>query len=158
NIPITTLEEHDIDLAVDGADEVDPALNLIKGGGAAHTLEKIIDYSADRFIVIVDDSKMVETLGKFPVPLEVIPTAARVVSQILEDMGVATSIRMAERKDGPVITDHGNFVIDAEFGILNEPEELEIELNSIPGVVENGIFSGVVDQVFVGTPDGIKKI
>ncbi|PKL68879.1 MAG: ribose 5-phosphate isomerase A [Methanobacteriales archaeon HGW-Methanobacteriales-1] len=158
NIPVTTLEEHDIDLAVDGADEVDPALNLIKGGGAAHTLEKIIDYSADRFIVIVDDSKMVETLGKFPVPLEVIPTAARVVSQILEDMGVATSIRMAERKDGPVITDNGNFVIDAEFGILNDPEELEIELNSIPGVVENGIFSGVVDQVFVGTPDGIKKI
>ncbi|MDO8869762.1 MAG: ribose-5-phosphate isomerase RpiA [Methanobacteriaceae archaeon] len=158
NIPVTTLEEHDIDLAVDGADEVDPALNLIKGGGAAHTLEKIIDYSADRFIVIVDDSKMVETLGKFPVPLEVIPTASRVVSQILEDMGVVTSIRMAERKDGPVITDNGNFVIDAEFGILNDPEELEIELNSIPGVVENGIFSGVVDQVFVGTPDGIKKI
>ena len=158
NIPVTTLEEHDIDLAVDGADEVDPALNLIKGGGAAHTLEKIIDYSANRFIVIVDDSKMVETLGKFPVPLEVIPTASRVVSQILEDMGVATSIRMAERKDGPVITDNGNFVIDAEFGILNDPEELEIELNSIPGVVENGIFSGVVDQVFVGTPDGIKKI
>lgn len=158
NIPVTTLEEHDIDLAVDGADEVDPALNLIKGGGAAHTLEKIIDYSADRFIVIVDDSKMVENLGKYPVPLEVIPTASRVVSQILEDMGVATSIRMAERKDGPVITDNGNFVIDAEFGILNEPEELEIELNSIPGVVENGIFSGVVDQVFVGTPDGIKKI
>ena len=124
NIPVTTLEEHDIDLAVDGADEVDPALNLIKGGGAAHTLEKIIDYSADRFIVIVDDSKMVETLGKFPVPLEVIPTASRVVSQILEDMGVATSIRMAERKDGPVITDNGNFVIDAEFGILNDPEEL----------------------------------
>lgn len=158
NIPVTTLEEHDIDLAVDGADEVDPALNLIKGGGAAHTLEKIIDYSANRLIVIVDDSKMVETLGKFPVPLEVIPTASRVVSQILEDMGVATSIRMAERKDGPVITDNGNFVIDAEFGILNDPEELEIELNSIPGVVENGIFSGVVDQVFVGTPDGIKKI
>lgn len=158
NIPVTTLEEHDVDIAVDGADEVDPALNLIKGGGAAHTLEKIVDYSADRFIVIVDDSKMVKTLGKFPVPVEVIPTASRIVSQILEDMGAATSIRMAERKDGPVITDNGNFVIDAEFGILNDPEDLEIELNSIPGVVENGIFSGVVDQVFVGTPEGIKKI
>lgn len=157
NIPVTTLEEHDVDIAVDGADEVDPALNLIKGGGAAHTLEKIVDYSADRFIVIVDDSKMVKNLGAFPVPLEVIPTASRIVSRILEDMGAAVSIRMAERKDGPVITDNGNFVIDAEFGILNEPEELEIELNSIPGVVENGIFSGVVDQVFVGTPDGIKK-
>lgn len=157
NIPVTTLEEHDVDIAVDGADEVDPALNLIKGGGAAHTLEKIVDYSADRFIVIVDDSKMVKNLGAFPVPLEVIPTASRIVSRILEDMGAAVSIRMAERKDGPVITDNGNFVIDAEFGILNEPEELEIELNSIPGVVENGIFSGVVDQVFVGTPEGIKK-
>jgi ribose 5-phosphate isomerase A len=157
NIPVTTLEEHDVDIAVDGADEVDPALNLIKGGGAAHTLEKIVDYSADRFIVIVDDSKMVKNLGAFPVPLEVIPTASRIVSRILEDMGAAVSIRMAERKDGPVITDNGNFVIDAEFGILNEPAELEIELNSIPGVVENGIFSGVVDQVFVGTPEGIKK-
>lgn len=157
NIPVTTLEEHDVDIAVDGADEVDPGFNLIKGGGAAHTLEKIVDYSADRFIVIVDDSKMVKNLGAFPVPLEVIPTASRIVSQILEDMGAAVSIRMAERKDGPVITDNGNFVIDAEFGILNEPAELEIELNSIPGVVENGIFSGVVDQVFVGTPDGIKK-
>ncbi len=158
NIPVTTLEEHDVDIAVDGADEVDPAMNLIKGGGAAHTLEKIVDYSADRFIVIVDDSKMVKTLGEFPVPVEVIPTASRIVSQILEDMGAATSIRMAERKDGPVITDNGNFVIDAEFGLLNDPEDLEIELNSIPGVVENGIFSGVVDQVFVGTPEGIKKI
>lgn len=157
NIPVTTLEEHDVDIAVDGADEVDPGFNLIKGGGAAHTLEKIVDYSADRFIVIVDDSKMVKNLGAFPVPLEVIPTASRIVSQILEDIGAAVSIRMAERKDGPVITDNGNFVIDAEFGILNEPAELEIELNSIPGVVENGIFSGVVDQVFVGTPDGIKK-
>jgi ribose 5-phosphate isomerase A len=158
NIPITTLEEHDVDIAVDGADEVDPALNLIKGGGAAHTLEKIVDYSADRFIVIVDDSKMVKTLGAFPVPVEVIPAASRIVTHILEDMGAATSIRMAERKDGPVITDNGNFVIDAEFGVLNDPEDLEIELNSIPGVVENGIFSGVVDQVFVGTPDGIEKI
>lgn len=158
NIPVTTLEEHDVDIAVDGADEVDPALNLIKGGGAAHTLEKIVDYSADRFIVIVDDSKMVKTLGAFPVPVEVIPAASRIVSHILEDMGAATSIRMAERKDGPVITDNGNFVIDAEFGVLNDPEDLEIELNSIPGVVENGIFSGVVDQVFVGTPDGIEKI
>lgn len=158
NIPVTTLEEHDVDIAVDGADEVDPAMNLIKGGGAAHTLEKIVDYSADRFIVIVDDSKMVKTLGEFPVPVEVIPAASRIVSKILEDMGAATSIRMAERKDGPVITDNGNFVIDAEFGLLNDPEDLEIELNSIPGVVENGIFSGVVDQVFVGTPEGIKKI
>lgn len=158
NIPVTTLEEHDVDIAVDGADEVDPAMNLIKGGGAAHTLEKIVDYSADRFIVIVDDSKMLKTLGEFPVPVEVIPAASRIVSKILEDMGAATSIRMAERKDGPVITDNGNFVIDAEFGLLNDPEDLEIELNSIPGVVENGIFSGVVDQVFVGTPEGIKKI
>lgn len=158
NIPITTLEEYDVDLAVDGADEVDPALNLIKGGGAAHTLEKIVDYSADRFIVIVDDSKMVETLGKFPVPVEVIPASSRIVSQILEDMGAANSIRMAEKKDGPVVTDNGNFVIDAEFGVVSDPEDLEIELNSIPGVVENGIFSGVVDQVFVGTSEGIKKI
>ncbi|MCK9152589.1 ribose-5-phosphate isomerase RpiA [Methanobacterium alcaliphilum] len=158
NIPITTLEEHDLDIAVDGADEVDPALNLIKGGGAAHTLEKIVDYSANQFIVIVDDSKIVETLGKFPVPVEVVPQSLRTVTKKLEDMGGIPKIRMAERKDGPVITDNGNFVIDTDFGLLKNPSQLEIELNSIPGVLENGIFCNATNNVIVGTPDGIKRI
>ena len=158
NIPITTLEENDIDLSVDGADEVDSNFNLIKGGGAAHTKEKIVDYAADKFIVIVDESKVVEKLGTFPVPVEVIPDASRIVIQTLEDMGAECEIRMAQRKDGPVITDNGNFVIDARFSEIASPQHLEIDLNSIPGVVENGIFSQMVDKVIVGTSDGTKEL
>jgi len=158
NIPITTLEENDIDLAVDGADEVDSEFNLIKGGGAAHTKEKIVDYAAKEFIVIVDESKVVEKLGEFPVPVEVLPDASRMVIQTLKDMGADCSIRMAQRKDGPVITDNGNFVIDAKFSEIESPAHLEIDLNSIPGVVENGIFSQMVDRVIVGTSGGAKEL
>ena len=157
-IKITTLDEHSIDIAVDGADEVDNDFNLIKGGGAAHTLEKIVDESAKRFIVIVDNSKLVETLGDFPVPLEVIPQACRTVSDHVEAMSGIPSLRMAERKDGPVITDNGNFVIDVKFDKINDPASLEKELNAIPGVVENGIFAGIVDEVIVGTHDGVKNL
>ena len=158
NIPITTLEEHDIDLAVDGADEVDGDFNLIKGGGAAHTKEKIVDYAADTFIVIVDESKCVESLGDFPVPVEVLPDSSRMVIKTLEDMGAECEIRMAQRKDGPVITDNGNFVVDAKFSEIASPSHLEIDLNSIPGVVENGIFSQMVDKVIVGTSEGTKEL
>lgn len=155
-IPLTTLNEHGINLAVDGADEVDPQLNLIKGGGAAHTLEKIVDSAADKFVVIVVDSKIVDQLGRFPVPVEVIPQAFRVVKDQLEDMDGKSQLRIAERKDGPVITDNGNFVLDVDFGPIKDPKILETDLNSIPGVVENGIFTEVVDQVMVGTQDGVE--
>ncbi len=155
-IPLTTLEEHDIDIAVDGADEVDSDLNLIKGGGAAHTMEKIVDYASDRFIVVVDDSKIVDKLGEFPVPIEVIPQACRTVSKHVKQFGGVPSLRMGKMKGGPVITDNGNFVIDVKFESIDNPVYLEKELNFIPGVVENGIFSGVVDEVFVGTPNGVK--
>ncbi len=155
-ITLTTLNEHPVNLAVDGADEVDPQLNLIKGGGAAHTLEKIVDSSAEKFVVIVDDSKLVDELGRFPVPVEVIPQAYRVVKDQLEKLGGKTQLRMADRKDGPVITDNGNFVIDTRFQKIHEPEALEVQLNTIPGVVENGIFTGIVDQVIVGTAGGLE--
>lgn len=158
NIPLTSLEEHDIDLAVDGADEVDKKANLIKGGGAAHTKEKIIDYAASKFYVIVDESKYVENIGGVPVPIEVIPEASRTVMCALRDMGANPTIRMGQRKDGPVITDNGNFVVDAKFNEIHSPAHLEIDLNSIPGVVENGIFSNMVDKVFIGTTDGVKEI
>jgi len=157
NIPITTLEEHNVDIAVDGADEVDPELNLIKGGGAAHTLEKIVDESADRFVVIVDESKIVSKLGSFPVPVEVIPNATRTVKNHLIEMGGVPLLRMAERKDGPVVTDNGNFIYDIKFTIKN-PKKLETELNTIPGVVENGIFSQIVDEVIVGRDNGIEVL
>lgn len=157
-ITITTLDEHSIDIAVDGADEVDKDLNLIKGGGAAHTLEKIVDESAKRFVVIVDDSKIVEYLGEFPVPLEVIPQACRTVTDHVKQLNGVPTLRMAERKDGPVITDNGNFVLDVKFGKIEDPKGLEKELNAIPGVVENGIFAGIVDEVIIGTPEGLKNL
>jgi ribose 5-phosphate isomerase A len=156
-IPITTLNEHDVDIAVDGADEVDPDLNLIKGGGAAHTMEKIVDGSAARFVVIVDSSKMVNQLGSIPVPVEVLPEALRVVQRRIEIMEGAPSLRMAERKDGPVVTDNGNFVLDVAFEEIGNPWDLEVELNSIPGVVENGIFTGLADEVLVGTEGKVES-
>lgn len=156
-IQITTLEEHDVDIAVDGADEVDPNFNLIKGGGAAHTLEKIVDSSASKFVVIVDGSKMVNKLGNFPVPVEVIPQASRPVRNHLIKMGGAPTMRMAEKKDGPVVTDNGNFIYDVKFQV-DDPRTMELELNSIPGVVENGIFTQVVDEVLVGTENGVKTL
>lgn len=155
-IPVTTLEEHAIDIAVDGADEVDSSLNLIKGGGAAHTMEKIVDSAAAKFIVIVDDSKVVEKLGKFPVPVEVIPQACRTVSDHVKQFGGVPDLRMGQRKGGPVITDNGNFVLDVKFDNIEDPAYLEKELNYIPGVVENGIFTGVTDEVLIGSSEGIK--
>jgi len=154
-IPITTLEEHDVNIAVDGADEVDPELNLIKGGGAAHTLEKIVDESAALFVVIVDETKIVSELGSFPVPVEVIPQATRTVKGHLIEMEGLPKLRMAERKDGPIVTDNGNFIYDVKFNIKN-PKQLETEINTIPGVIDNGIFSQIVDQVIVGKDTGIE--
>lgn len=154
-IRLTTLNEHDIDIAVDGADEVDPNLNLIKGGGAAHTLEKIVDSAAKKFVVIVDNTKMVDTLGNFPVPVEVIPPAYRSVTKQVESMGGKPVLRMAERKDGPVITDNGNLVLDVDFGLLDAPQKMEKEINQIPGVLENGLFTDMADEVLIGTRDGL---
>lgn len=157
-IKITTLDEHDINIAVDGADEVSPTLDLIKGGGAAHTLEKLVDSSADEFVVIVDESKMVDSLGEFPVPLEIIPDSLRLVKNAVMDMGGTPELRMGIQKDGPVITDNGNFVLDTKFDEIENPYELEIELNTIPGVLENGIFAGITDKVIVGKETGNEVI
>lgn len=157
-IKITTLDEHDINIAVDGADEVSPSLDLIKGGGAAHTLEKLVDSSADEFVVIVDDSKMVDSLGEFPVPLEIIPDSLRLVKNAVIEMGGVPDLRMGIQKDGPVITDNGNFVLDTKFDSIENPYELEIELNTIPGVLENGIFAGITDKVIVGKESGNEVI
>lgn len=151
-IPLTTLDAVDhIDIAIDGADEVDPQKNLIKGGGAAHTREKIVDYLADQFIVVVDSSKIVDKLGSsFPVPVEVIPMAISPVMRAIEKLGGKPELRMGVRKAGPVITDQGNMVIDVKFDAIYKPAELEKTLNNIPGVLENGIFVGVTDLVLIG--------
>ncbi|MBF2049390.1 MAG: ribose-5-phosphate isomerase RpiA [Leptolyngbya sp. IPPAS B-1204] len=151
-IPLTTLDEIDkIDIAIDGADEVDPNKNLIKGGGAAHTREKIVDSLADLFIVVVDSSKLVERLGStFPLPLEVLPVAISPVTKAVEKLGGTPELRMAVKKDGPVITDQGNMIIDVKFDAIDNPAEMEKTLNNIPGVLDNGLFVNVADIILVG--------
>ena len=151
-IPLTTLDVVDhIDIAIDGADEVDPHLNLIKGGGAAHTREKIVDCLAEQFIVVVDSSKLVDKLGSvFAVPIEVLPLAYAPVMRAIEKLGGKPELRMGVKKAGPVITDQGNMVIDAKFDNIDDPAGLEKTLNNIPGVLENGLFVGVTNLVLVG--------
>jgi ribose 5-phosphate isomerase A len=151
-IPLTTLDEVDrIDVAIDGADEVDPHKNLIKGGGAAHTREKIVDSLAEQFIVVVDGSKIVDKLGStFLLPVEVLPLAMTPVMKAIEKLGGKPQLRMGVKKAGPVITDQGNMVIDVKFDSIDNPAELEKTLNNIPGVLENGLFVGVTDLVLIG--------
>ena len=151
-IPLTTLDDVDhIDVAIDGADEVDPNKNLIKGGGAAHTREKIVDALAEQFIVVVDSTKLVDRLGStFLLPVEVIPMAISPVMGAIEKLGGKPELRMGVKKAGPVITDQGNMVIDVKFDSIDDPAGLEKTLNNIPGVLENGLFVGVADIILVG--------
>lgn len=151
-IPLTTLDEVEgIDIAIDGADEVDPQKNLIKGGGAAHTREKIVDALAEQFVVVVDSSKLVDRLGStFLLPVEVLPMAMTPVMRAIEKLGGKPQLRMGIKKAGPVVTDEGNLVIDVQFDSIDNPGELEKTLNNIPGVLENGLFVGVADVVLIG--------
>lgn len=152
HIPLVSLDEIDhIDVAIDGADEVDPQKNLIKGGGAAHTQEKIVDSLADLFIVVVDGGKLVDRLGStFLLPVEVIPMAVTPVMRAIEKLGGKPELRMGVRKAGPVVTDNGNLVVDVKFDSIDNPAELEKTLNNVPGVLENGIFAGVANVILVG--------
>jgi ribose 5-phosphate isomerase A len=150
-----------IDLAIDGADEVDPSLQLIKGGGACHVQEKLVACRADRFVVVVDASKLVNTLNLgFLLPVEVLPGAWRQVKAQLGAMGGDAQLRMAVRKAGPVVTDQGNLVLDVKFaGGIVDPAGLEKEINNLPGVLENGLFVNLTDQVLVGDiVDGVAAV
>jgi ribose 5-phosphate isomerase A len=160
-IKLTTLDEHPIlDLAVDGADELDKRLNLIKGGGAALTREKIVDSSAKRFAVIADGSRLVDRLGaKTPIPIEVLPVARATVAKRIRLLGGEPKLRDGgDRKDGPLITDNGNFIIDAEFGAIDDPQALEFVLKRIPGVVESGLFINLAHTVYLGTEKGVRRL
>lgn len=151
-IPLVTLDAIDhIDIAIDGADEVDPQKNMIKGGGAAHTREKVVDALANEFIVVVDEGKLVDKLGStFLLPVEVIPMALAPVMRSLAKLGGKPELRMAAKKAGPVVTDQGNLVIDVKFDQIDDPEEMEKTINNFPGVLENGLFVGVADLVLIG--------
>ena len=156
-IPLFTLNSKQIngalDLTIDGADEVDDKNYLVKGGGGALLVEKIVAYASASYAVVVDETKVVEHLGlRFPVPVEVVPEARINVTQALERIGAEVMLREALRKAGPVITDHGNLLLDIRFREVVDPVALEAELNRIPGVVENGFFSG--PAAFVGQANG----
>ncbi|MHC1575788.1 MAG: ribose-5-phosphate isomerase RpiA [Methanosarcinaceae archaeon] len=156
-IPLTTLAEHPVlDISIDGADQVDADMNVIKGGGAAHTREKVVSHSAKRFIVVADESKMTGQLDHF-VPLEVLPYARELVTGTVTAMGGEPQTRLASKKDGPVISDNGNFIIDARFGVIDDPASLAKKLSTCAGIVEHGIFTNV-DEVYVGMNDGSVEI
>jgi len=157
DIPLTSLDENStLDLALDGADEVDDACRLIKGGGGAHTREKVVAHQADRFVVLVDPTKEVDQLGShFPVPVEVLPMAATPVMHTLEEAGATPTLRTAETKDGPVVTDQGLWIVDAQFpdGIA-APRKLDRMLCDCPGVLDHGLFLDMTTDLFLGHPDG----
>ncbi|MAS27227.1 MAG: ribose 5-phosphate isomerase A [Synechococcus sp. NAT40] len=156
-IPLLSLNAVDrIDLAIDGADEVDAAFQLIKGGGACHVQEKLVACRADRFVVVVDSTKLVDRLNlDFLLPVEVLPGAWRQVQAQLQAMGGNADLRMATRKAGPVVTDQGNLVLDVKFnGGIADPVGLERDLNNLPGVLENGLFVNLADEVLVGEING----
>ena len=153
NIPIVDLASvSQIDLAIDGADEVDPKFQLIKGGGACHVREKLVASKASQLLIVVDETKMVENLNKvFPLPVEVLPNAWMQVKNTITEMKGRSSLRMATKKAGPVVTDQGNLILDVLFddGIKN-PKDIEMRINNIPGVLENGLFINLTDKVLVG--------
>lgn len=143
-----------LDLAIDGADEVDPNFFMIKGGGGAHTREKIIASASEEVVIVVDKTKLVRNLGeKKSVPVEVIPYAHKYTAHQLKKLGGDPRLRKS-REGGPYITDNGNYILDTKFEPIKNAQELESKLNKIPGVVENGIFVNLADRVLVGHEDG----
>jgi len=153
-IPLLSNEEPwDIDVAVDGADQVDPRLNLIKGGGGALLREKIVAKAAQQFIVIVDQAKQVARLGlPFPLPVEIVPFGWRTTQRHLENLGWQSPLR--QRAGQPFLTDNGNYIIDLHIPEIANPSALELSLNQIPGVVECGLFVMMTSLVITGTDDG----
>ncbi|WP_439541761.1 ribose-5-phosphate isomerase RpiA [Hyphomicrobium sp.] len=160
-IPLTTLDEMPLlDLTIDGADEVDEELRLIKGGGGALLREKIVATASDRMIVIADESKRVDKLGTFPLPVEVVRfgvTATRnMIEMLAHDSGCQGEIALRLARDGtPFVTDGGNYIFDCAFGRVDDPESLDEALKFIPGVVENGLFLGIADVAIIGGAGGV---
>jgi ribose 5-phosphate isomerase A len=160
-VPITTLDEHPvIDVTIDGADQVTPELYLIKGMGAALLREKIVAAASKYNIIIVDETKRVKVLGENnqAVPIEVVPFALSLVKSRISALGGTPVVREGKGKLGPIVTDNGNFIIDANFGLIKNPQELEVKVKMIPGVVETGLFVGLTNIVYIATPSKVEKI
>ncbi|WP_132058152.1 ribose-5-phosphate isomerase RpiA [Halorussus amylolyticus] len=154
-VPLVALDEvNGVDLAIDGADQFSGP-HLVKGGGAAHAREKVVDAAADRLLVVADPSKAAGRLDH-PIPVEVLPDARTTAADDVRALGGDPALREAERKDGPVVTDNGNLVLDCAFGEIDRPAELAADLSAIPGAVEHGLFVGMADEIHVGTDDGVE--
>jgi ribose 5-phosphate isomerase A len=157
-IDVQTLDElPELDLYVDGADEVGPELALIKGGGGALLREKIVASAAKEFLVVVDSTKLVERLGRFPLPVEVIKMALPIVEPRLAALGLNPKQRKARSSNGPFLTDEGNYILDCACGVIDEPELLAAEIRGIVGVVEHGLFLGMAALALVAGEDGVTE-
>jgi ribose 5-phosphate isomerase A len=156
-IPLISMSEvEEIDITIDGADEVDDEGNLIKGGGGALLREKIVASVSKKLIIIVDESKKVNHLGKFPLPVEVVPFGHEITLRKLRTLGCETKLRLQE--GSTFVTDNGNYIVDCIFHRISRPKELHDAINMIPGVVDNGLFIEMADKVIIGYSDGSMKV
>lgn len=164
SIPMSTLDQTpELDLTIDGADELDSALRLIKGGGAALLREKIVAAASKRMIVIADTGKQVETLGRFPLPIEVVPfgleATRRAVAAAIASSGAHGELKLRKRPDGStLLTDGGHYILDAHLGRIELSEVLALALNQVPGVVEHGLFLGLATAAFLAGADGVRVL
>jgi ribose 5-phosphate isomerase A len=162
-IRLTTLDATpELDLTIDGADEIGPGLALIKGGGGALLREKIVAYASARMIVIADQGKKVGTLGAFPLPIEIVEYGLTATALAVErgaiELGLTVAIDVRQRDGRPFRTDSGNLILDASFGRIPDPEALAVRLAEIPGIVEHGLFLGLADLALIASPDGVAEI
>lgn len=159
-IPTTTLNEHPkLDLTIDGADQIDPQLNMIKGMGGALTREKVVASASKQNVIIADETKLVKRLGtNHPVPVEVLPFATASVASRIRAMGGKPVLRQSEGKVGTVVTDNGNFILDVYFGQIKSLRQLDIRLKLIPGVMETGFFLDMAHVAYIGGPRGVQKL
>ncbi len=158
-VPLTTLDENpQLDLAIDGADQIDEKLDLIKGMGGALTREKIVASAAKKFVIVADETKLTENLGgNQPVPVEVLPFALTAVTTEIRKIGGKPVLRESKGKVGPVVTDNGNFIVDVDFGLIKAPKQLDLQIKTIPGVIETGLFIEMADIAYIGTQTTVKK-
>ncbi|GJM02321.1 MAG: ribose-5-phosphate isomerase A [Rhodomicrobium sp.] len=163
-ITLTTLDEEPfLDITVDGADELDRHLRLIKGGGGALLREKIVAMSSDRMVVIADHTKLVQQLGAFPLPVEVdkfgVRSTLEMIAALTEELGLKQELQIRETSEGTFYqTDGGNYIVDCQFDEITDPEELSDCLAMLPGVVDNGLFIGIAERAFIGGPDGVEVL
>lgn len=163
-VPLTTLDDMpELDLTIDGADELDRSLNLIKGGGGALLREKIVASASARMLVIADQTKLVDTLGAFPLPIELnvfgFEATRGAVAAVCEEMGGVEKLALrTDRDDEPFVTDGGHYILDASFGHISDPVGLEQALHRVPGVVETGLFIGIATEALIASPRGIDTL